>query len=130
MARNSPYLSTARPAVPKIWGYHCPFRAVAARSEVVRLNSSVGLPAVQRNAWEARCCKGVWGYPPIGISGLLRCRMWRRARRHILPLTSARGLYRSAAVGTARAQIYIYGYSATSHADSALPVHCSAGMAS
>ena len=36
-------------------GRDVPCRAVAARSEVVRLNSSVGLPAVRRNARQA-CC--------------------------------------------------------------------------
>ena len=42
------------------------------------------------------------------------------------------GLYRSAAVGTVLASwsMDIYGYSDTSHADSALPVRRSAGTAS
>ena len=30
---------------------------------MVRRNSSVGLPAVQRNAREARCCRGSGGTP-------------------------------------------------------------------
>ena len=36
-------------------GCDVPCRAVAARSEVVMLNSSVGLPAARRNAREAHC---------------------------------------------------------------------------
>ena len=31
---------------------------------MVRLDSSVGIPAVRRNAREAICCRGVSEYPP------------------------------------------------------------------
>ena len=68
-------------------------RAIAARSEVVRLNSSVGLPVVRRKARGACCCRGVWGYPPQEIFGLLR---WFLMGKNV-----ATGVYiDSSAVGT------------------------------
>ena len=50
---------------------HETIRAVAARSEVVRLNSSVGLGARRKNARVAHCCRGVCGSTPRKILGFL-----------------------------------------------------------
>ena len=77
-------------------------RAVAARSEVVRLNSSVGLGAGRKNARVARCCRGVHcrGVHPqenFGISGLLRWFLMQFLGKNV-----ATGVYiaRSATVAT------------------------------